>query len=211
MNGQACAQTLDLYERGRGCRAASAVRAVLVCEVGGPSLYRRSRCGAGGLIGAAAAHSSPGQAERRCRSRVGARGKRLRAVGPCCLARSSRSRCSGRLGFEFVEDVVGAAADLAGDGEHRPLAADARRGLRVQDAVGTIGALGVLGRFDQRPTERGCAVLGEVTAASSVARLVDDRIEAGGADRLSCGERPGFCVCVIRKGGSCPRRRSRTS
>ena len=25
------------------------------------------------------------------------------------------------------------------------------------------------------------------------------------------GERPGFCVCMIRKGGSCPRRRSRTS
>jgi hypothetical protein len=24
-------------------------------------------------------------------------------------------------------------------------------------------------------------------------------------------ERPGFCVCMIRKGGSCPRRRSRTS
>jgi len=25
------------------------------------------------------------------------------------------------------------------------------------------------------------------------------------------GERPGFCVCMIRKGGSCPRRRSRMS
>jgi hypothetical protein len=94
MNGQACALTLDLYERGRGCRAASAVRAVLVCEVGGPSLYRRSRCGAGGLIGAAAAHSSPGQASTRCRSKVGARGKLLRTVGPRCLARSSQ-------GFRF--------------------------------------------------------------------------------------------------------------
>src|SRR5207253_9061311 len=81
-NAQTCAVTLDLYERGRSCRAAAAVRAVLVCEVGGPSLYRRSRCGAGGLIGAAAAHSSPGQADTRCRSKVGARGKRLRAVGP---------------------------------------------------------------------------------------------------------------------------------
>src|SRR6266849_6571119 len=57
LNAQACAHTLDLYERGRGCRAAAAERAVLVCEIGGPSLYRRSRCGAGGLIGAAAAHS----------------------------------------------------------------------------------------------------------------------------------------------------------
>jgi hypothetical protein len=37
--------------------------------------------GAACLIGAAAAHSSPGQAAARCRSEVGARGKRLRAVG----------------------------------------------------------------------------------------------------------------------------------
>ncbi len=74
----------DLYERGRGrgCSAAAAERATVVCEVGGPSLYRRSRYGAGGLIGAAAAHSSPGQASAHCRSKVGARGKCLRAVGP---------------------------------------------------------------------------------------------------------------------------------
>jgi hypothetical protein len=91
-HGQTCALTLDLYERGRGrgCRAVAGVPAVLACEVGGPSLYRRSRCGAGGLIGAAAAHSSPGQASTRCRSKVGARGKRLRAAGPCVLARISR-------------------------------------------------------------------------------------------------------------------------
>jgi hypothetical protein len=89
---QTCALTLDLYERGRGCgcHVAAGERAALVCEVGGPSLYRRSRCGAGGLIGAAAAHSSPGQANARCRSKVGARGKRFRAAGPCVLARVSR-------------------------------------------------------------------------------------------------------------------------
>ena len=32
--------------------------------------------------------------------------------------------------------------------------------------------------------------------------VVGDRVE---------WERPGFCVCMIRKGGSCPRRRFRTS
>src|SRR5439155_3472576 len=47
LDSQACAITLDLYERGRGrgCHAAAEERAVLVCEVGGPSLSRRSRCG----------------------------------------------------------------------------------------------------------------------------------------------------------------------
>ena len=38
--GQACAHTLDLYERGRGSHAAAAGRAGVACEVGGPSLYR---------------------------------------------------------------------------------------------------------------------------------------------------------------------------
>jgi len=38
---------------------------------------------------------------------------------------------SGRLGLEFVQDVVCAAADLARDREHGALAADSRRGLRV--------------------------------------------------------------------------------
>ena len=49
-------------------------------------------------------------------------------------------------------------------------------------------------------------------------RLKDDAIDAlRGARTLLAGEaaaereRPGFCVCMIRKGGSCPRRRSRTS
>ena len=98
---------------------------------------------------------------------------------------------SGRLGFEFVEDVVGAPADLARDGEHGALAADTRRSLRVEGAVGAVGPLGMLGRFDQRPAEYGCAVLGEVAAASRFAGLLDDRIETGGADRLSCAPEAG--------------------
>lgn len=73
---------------------------------------------------------------------------------------------SGRLGLELVEDVVGAAADLARDGEHGAFAADASRGLRIERAVGTVRALGVLSGFDQRPAEHRCAVLGEMAAAS---------------------------------------------
>jgi hypothetical protein len=49
------------------------------------------------------------------------------------------------LRLELEQDVVGATADLARDGEHGALAADARCSLRVQAAVGAVGALGVLG------------------------------------------------------------------
>jgi len=49
MNGQACAHTLDLYERGRGVRLAAVASGGWRCEVCGPSLSRRSRGGAGGL------------------------------------------------------------------------------------------------------------------------------------------------------------------
>ena len=41
------------------------------------------------------------------------------------------------------------------------------------------------------------------------ARGVPIGLAHDGANRH--GERPGFCVCMIRKGGSCPRRRFRTS
>jgi len=43
--------------------------------------------------------------------------------------------------------VVGAAADLARDSERGAFAADPLRRLRMQDAVGAVHALGVLGRF----------------------------------------------------------------
>jgi hypothetical protein len=80
--------------------------------------------------------------------------------------------------------VIGATADLARDRERCTLAADTRRRLHVQGMVGAVGALGVLGCFDQRPSQYGCAVLGEPAAASRFARLVDDRVEPGGTDRL---------------------------
>jgi hypothetical protein len=94
-------------------------------------------------------------------------------------------RRSGGLRLEFAEDVVGAAADLARDREHRALPTDACRSLGVQCTVGAVRARRMLGCFDQRPTECGCAVLGQPAAAPRLARLVDDRIEAGGADCLT--------------------------
>src|SRR5437660_5084919 len=48
-----------------------------------------------------------------------------------------------------------------------------------------------------------------VDASLVDARKGARRSRARSADGLA-GERPGFCVCMIRKGGSCPRRRSRT-
>jgi hypothetical protein len=81
--------------------------------------------------------------------------------------------------------VVGAAADLARDGKHGALAAGACRSLRVEAAIEAVGTLGVLSGFDERPPQHGCVVLGEVAAASCLARLVDDRIEARSTDRLT--------------------------
>jgi hypothetical protein len=83
-----------------------------------------------------------------------------RQAFPCGGALISRTivtylDLSGGLRLEFVQDVVGAAADLARDGEHGALAADTRRSLCVQGTVGTVGALGVLSGFDQRPAEHG--------------------------------------------------------
>jgi DNA-directed RNA polymerase sigma subunit (sigma70/sigma32) len=41
----------------------------------------------------------------------------------------------------------------------------------------------------------------------SLGELIEDEQ----VEKPEQGERPGFCVCMIRKGGSCPRRRFRTS
>jgi len=61
--------------------------------------------------------------------------------------------------------------------------------------------------------------LGITVAASTVWEILrregiepaPRRLESSWAEFLRRRERPGFCVCMIRKGGSCPRRRSRTS
>jgi hypothetical protein len=80
---------------------------------------------------------------------------------------------------------VGAAADLARDGEDGTLPANTLRRLHMESAVGAVGSLRVLGCFDQCPAQGGRAVLGEPAAALRPARLVDVRVEACGADRLA--------------------------
>jgi hypothetical protein len=143
-------------------------------------------------------------AVRRGRSDRGCRGSFQPGTGGCALSvrsRSARQVCpcggasmsrtmlngslvrSGRLRLEFAHHVVSATADLARNGEHSAFA-DARGSLCMQSAVGAVGTLRMLGCFDQSPAQRRRAVLGEMAAAPRLAGLVDDRIEAGGADRL---------------------------
>jgi hypothetical protein len=92
---------------------------------------------------------------------------------------------SGRLRLEFAHHVVGAPSDLARNGEDGSFAADARGSLCMQSAVGAVGTLRMLGCFDQSPAQRRRAVLGQPAAAPRLAGLVDDRIEAGRAHRLT--------------------------
>src|SRR5207247_9754717 len=55
----------------------------------------------------------------------------------------------------------------------------------VELEVGAAAAAGVLGCFDERPTELGRAGLGEPAAALVVGRFDHDGVEAGGADELA--------------------------
>jgi hypothetical protein len=55
---------------------------------------------------------------------------------------------SGRL-VELVEDVVGAPADLAGDGEDGDLATGAPACALVERVVGALAAVAVLGGLDE--------------------------------------------------------------
>src|SRR6266496_700590 len=169
MHSQACAHTLDLYERGRGLSH---------CLGGARGVGVRGWW----PIPISALAVRRGRSDRGCRgsfqSRTGGyalsvQSGSARQASPCGGALMSRTIVSGirssGLRLEFVEDVIGAAADFARDGEQGALVADARRSLRVESTVGTVGALGVLSGFDQRPAQDGCAVLCEPPTASRVA------------------------------------------
>jgi transposase len=72
-----------------------------------------------------------------------------------------------------------------------------------------------LGKTDTLDAEAAARMVlsGEATATPKRRDGIVESIRVLQIARRSAikGERPRFCVCMIRKGGSCPRRRSRTS
>jgi NaMN:DMB phosphoribosyltransferase len=106
--------------------------------------------------------------------------------------------------------VVVADAAAAGWFFVRDVRVDAALAERLAEPVGVVAAVGE-------------EVAGPVLAAAAAAAQRRQRVDGGervhavvavaraDKERERDGERPGFCVCMIRKGGSCPRRRSRTS
>jgi hypothetical protein len=124
----------------------------VACDLGGPNLCRRA------LV-------------RRRRSRWGCCGGSFpdRGMVVCCQVRWERAASfllwlglkvfarwlasrpsSGRF---RVEDVEGAVADLARDGQSRAAAAAALDSARVERVVGTGVAVSVLRRLDERPAQ----------------------------------------------------------
>jgi len=97
---------------------------------------------------------------RRFISNAGQRGCAKRYVGTRRKLFHWWGRCSHRgsgLGglLELVEDVVGAAGELACDGEGGALAAAAALDVAVEVVVGAAGLAGVVGRLGEGPAELG--------------------------------------------------------
>jgi hypothetical protein len=127
-----------------------AVVGSVVCAIAGPNLCwrallrrRRSRWGwCGG--------SFPDRGRLVCcQVRWERAASFLRLVGPDVFARrvAFGSDCCS------VEDVEGAVADLACDGQSRAAAAATLDGAFVEHVVGTCAAVRVLRRLDERPTQ----------------------------------------------------------
>jgi hypothetical protein len=99
-------------------------------------------------------------------------------------ARQACSRRSDGGELELAQGVEGLLADLAGDGQsgHGRVAPFARSS--VEGEVGVGWPVRVHGGFDQRPAQVRRSGLRKMTAPTALARLVDDRIEAGQAGDL---------------------------
>jgi hypothetical protein len=127
-----------------------AVVGSVVCAIAGPNLCwrallrrRRSRWGCCG-------GSFPDRGRLVCcQVRWERAASFLRLVGPDVFARrvAFGSECCG------VEDVEGAVADLACDGQSRAAAAATLDGAFVEHVVGTCAAVRVLRRLDERPPQ----------------------------------------------------------
>ena len=132
-------------------------------------------------------------------------------------ARCEEQRLRGGGGDVDVrggDDVVAsrpAACQLGCLGAHAGIA-NQRDHLVERGELVEVVALDSACVVEQLP-ERDLVAVGEhagVTLSDSVLErelAFGDELEEDGRG----GERPGFCVCMIRKGGSWPRRRSRTS
>src|SRR5438034_10117191 len=69
---------------------------------------------------------------------------------------------SERLIAQFTEDVVGAAAEFAGDREAGPVVVDPAGDLEVIVVVRRAAARGLVGGLEQRPTQQLGTLLSEV-------------------------------------------------
>jgi hypothetical protein len=67
---------------------------------------------------------------------------------------------------QLAQDVVGAAAELARDGEAGAVVVDPPRNLPVVRVIGRAGAARLLGRFEQRPAQQLRPFVREVTGSA---------------------------------------------
>ena len=150
---------------------------------GGPSLSWRARRRRGRSDwGRRGGSLQRGQREA-CRGLPRARRELVRSVGPC-LASCGAFASSGCFSFEFVQDVVGAARELARDGQDGGLSGlAARLDAPVQGTVRASPIAGLVRGLHERPAQLRRAVLGEVAAPRRLPGVGDDRVEAGGTDR----------------------------
>ena len=88
--------------------------------------------------------------------------------------------------FSVRDALVAALEQLAGDGQARAVAAEARGGLLVVRAVGAAGAPGGrLGGLEERPAQRRRPLAREVSGRAALVGLMHGDVEAGVADRFA--------------------------
>src|SRR5262249_53601011 len=120
----------------------------LGCECGGPALHGRSRWRRRRSDGGCGGSFQTG-ATLPCRALCWSAPQTLPSGGPGLAS----DRSGGLL--ELGEDVVGAAGDLARDGQGCALAAGALLACEVEGVVGATPLAGVVGGLDERPSKLG--------------------------------------------------------
>src|SRR6266702_5903763 len=116
---------------------------------------------------------------------TGGRARVLMSLGGSCARLLFRDRFfdrGERLLAQLAEDVVGAAAELAGDREAGPRVVEPLGDLEVVGVVGRAGAGGGYGRLEQGPAQQLWPLVRETAGRSLIVGLVHGHIEAGVAD-----------------------------